>query len=213
MLTRTVCSIALATLPIFHAVDCAASEIGDVHARRSKVEQRVPDLELAAAPQHVNSPDLQLRAKAIAMARERMRRDKGLYSPQELREIETLYQVANENWGTQEAQDSLKTLVQKYKKANRTGCAILYLGQMSVGDEAIAYLRRAIANHGDCFYGDGVQVGAFARFFLGKVYRANGNAEKAAMLFAEIRKDYPEAIDHNGRLLIEQLPPAGTEGR
>ena len=121
--------------------------------------------------------------------------------------------MANENWGTQEAQDSLKTLVQKYKKANRTGCAILYLGQMSVGDEAIAYLRRAIANHGDCFYGDGVQVGAFARFFLGKVYRANGNAEKAAMLFAEIRKDYPEAIDHNGRLLIEQLPPAGTEGR
>ena len=52
MLTRTVCSIALATLPIFHAVDCAASEIGDVHARRSKVEQHVPDLELAAGPQH-----------------------------------------------------------------------------------------------------------------------------------------------------------------
>ena len=97
-----------------------------------------------------------------------MRQDAQSFSDQERSEIESLYQVANRKWQTQEARDSLKTLVEKYKKANRTGCAILYLGQLSRGDEQIAYLKQAIADHSDCFYGDGVQVGAFARLLLGQ---------------------------------------------
>ena len=76
------------------------------------------------------------------------------------------------------------------------------------------YVRRrcwqAIAGHGDCFYGDGVQVGAFARFLLGYVYHKSGDTEKAKPLFDEIRKDFPDAVDHRGRSLVEQLPPDKT---
>ena len=79
---------------------------------------------------------------------------------------------------------------------------------MSHGEEQLAYFQQAIANHGDCFYGDGVQVGAFARFLLGQTYLQSGNAEKAKKLFDEIRKDYPDSIGHNGRSLVEQLPPS-----
>jgi tetratricopeptide (TPR) repeat protein len=114
--------------------------------------------------------------------------------------------VANKQWQSEEAQESLKTLVEKYKKANRTGCAILYLGQMSQGDEQIAYLKQAIKDHSDCFYGDGAQVGALARLFLARAYLNSGNDKKAKPLFEEIRKNYPDAIDHNGNLLVEQLP-------
>ena len=208
MLTRAVCSIVLASLLVFQAAVCAADEVGDLKARVAALEKRVDDLEKALKLPPAKSPPEQLREQQQIKAHERMRRDAQTFSEQELDEIETLYQVANKNWRSQKAQDSLKTLVQKYKKANRTGCAILYLGQMSRGKEQTAYFRRAIANHSDCFYGDGVQVGALARFFLGNVYQANGDAEKAATLFAEIRKDYPDAIDHNGRSLVEQLPRA-----
>ena len=78
---------------------------------------------------------------------------------------------------------------------------------MSQGDKQIAYFRQAIEDHGDCFYGDGVQVGASARLLLAYAYLDHGDAEKAAVLFAEIRKDYSHAIDHSGHPLIEQLPP------
>jgi hypothetical protein len=37
------------------------------------------------------------------------------------------------------------------------------------------------------------------------------NAEKAATLFEEIRRDYPDAIDHNGRSLVGQLPLSRTK--
>jgi hypothetical protein len=198
----------LATLLVLQAVVCAADEIDDLKARLSALEKRVEELENASKPRQAEIAPIQLAARQQLKARERMRRDEEVFSSEELREIETLYQVANKNWRSPKAQESLKTLVQKYKKANRTGCAILYLGQMSNGGEQIAYFQRAIANHSDCFYGDGVQVGAFARFLLGKTYQAKGKAEKAAMLFAEIRKDYPDSIDHGGRSLIAQLPAA-----
>ncbi len=182
---------------------------------RCKVEKREASgqsgMEKTSKPLAAKALPEQILAQQQAKARERMRRDAETFSPQELREIETLYQVANKKWRSEEARESLKTLVEKYKKANRTGCAILYLGQMSRGDDRIAYFKQAIADHGDCFYGDGVQVGALARVFLGQAYLDNAkadqeNADKAKVLFDEIRKDYADAVDHRGNLLIEQLP-------
>jgi hypothetical protein len=206
MMNFLVRSITLAMLLVSSIGVCTASEISDLKARVATLEKRLDELEKALkASAAKTSPD-QLRAKQQAKARERMRRDSGAFSQQELSEIETLYQVANKKWQSPEAQDSLKTLVRKYKKANRTGCAILYLGQMSKGDEQIAYLKQAIGDHSDCFYGDGAQVGALARLFLGKIYLDSANAEKAKTLFDEIRKNYPDAIDHNGNPLVEELP-------
>ena len=130
-----------------------------------------------------------------------MRKDYEIYSQDELREIETLYQVANKQWRTEEGKDSLKKLISKYDKANRTGCALLYLGQMSKGTEREAYLQQAIADFSDCFYGDGVQVGAYARYYLAYYYKESGDEKTSAELFVEITEKYPDAIDHKGNLL------------
>lgn len=61
-------------------------------------------------------------------ARVRAADDKQHYTVEQLGEIEILYQVANtKGKRSPEARESLKQLLEKYDKANRTGCATLYL--------------------------------------------------------------------------------------
>ena len=136
-------------------------------------------------------------------ARERMRNDRKIYTQQQLQEIESLYQVANKKWQSEEGKNSLKELIDKYDRANRTGCALLYLGQMSTGTDKEEYLKLAIAGFSDCRYGDGVEVGPFARFVLAGYLRKNGQPEKADELINEIKTLYPDAIDHRGKPLLE----------
>ncbi len=147
-----------------------------------------------------------LRAKQQAQAHQRMHRDKDIYSPQELAEIDSLFFVEKKGLKAEEVRRSFKLLAAKYPKANRAGCAVLYLGQMSRGIEQMAYFQQAIANHGDCYYGDGVQVGAFARFLLGQACLKSGRADQARVLFDEIRRNYPDSVDHNGDSLVAHLP-------
>ena len=96
----------------------------------------------------------------------RLAQDLEKYSQQQLGEAERLYLVGNWKWGTSEAIASLKTVVQKYPGINFTGEAELNLAQMSQGDERDQYLQDCIDNYNDCFYDDGVLVGAYARFLL-----------------------------------------------
>lgn len=138
--------------------------------------------------------------------RRRTAEDRKNYTVEQLREIESLYQVANQKFNTPEAKESLKTLIEKYPKANRTGCAVQYMGQMCSGEEREKYLKLAIKDFGDCFYGSGVQVGAYARFYLASHYKQKGMEKEAQALFDEIRKDYPDAVSHKGRRIVDGLP-------
>jgi hypothetical protein len=136
----------------------------------------------------------------------RTAQDRGKYTQAQLDDAERLYQVANQKWGTPEAKESLQALVRKFPDNNRTGCAVLYLAQMSQGDERAQYLQDCIEKYNDCFYGDGVQVGAYARFLLAKDYKSQGDISKAKALFNEIKAKYVGAIDHQGNLLVDILP-------
>jgi hypothetical protein len=138
-----------------------------------------------------------------AKARSRMRQDSRKYSAEELREAETLYQVANKQWRSPEARASLETLVKKYPKFNRTGCGILYLGQYSQGEERERYLTQAVKDFSDCFYGNGVQVGAYARYLLGLYYRDKGEVEKGNALLKELIEKYPKSVTHRGDQLAK----------
>jgi len=131
--------------------------------------------------------------------------DQAKYTPEQLREAERLYQVANQKWGSVEASESLQNMLKKYPDINRTGCALLYVAQQSKGDERAVCLKQCIEKHNDCFYGDGVQVGAYARFLLGEDYRNKGEHQKAMALFDEIETKYADAIDHRGNLLVEGI--------
>jgi len=184
----------------------------DLQTRVEQLEKRLGALEKSIQP-------LVEKADAEAQTRERVEKhhaeavrraqlDSAKYSQEALKEIESLYQVANRQWRSEEGKASLRKLVETYKEANRTGCAVLYLGQMTQGEESEAFLRRAIDQFSDCYYFDGVQVGAYARLVLGQYYQAKGESKKAADLFQEIRDKYGDAVDHNGKPLVASLPSA-----
>ncbi len=179
------------------------ARLDKLEKRVQQLEERVAELASSTAPAVAKATAEQRVNGQRMKARERMRRDSAVYSREQLREIETLYQVANKQWRSQEGKDSLKKLIEKFAKANRTGCALLYLGQMSKGREREEYLQRAIDGFSDCYYGDGVQVGAYARYYLAHYYKDNGQAEKAQELFKQIISNYPDALNHKGRFLTD----------
>lgn len=152
--------------------------------------------------QETPAPTLEaLRAKA----QDRMRQDRARLPDQDFREIETTYQSANKDLRAPSARETLRQLVQKYPTSNRAGCAVLYLAQLSSGSEREEYLKSAIANHGDAWYGDGVQVGAFARAQLASFYASSDRATEAQKLAEQVRTQFPGAVDHRGVPLVDTL--------
>jgi tetratricopeptide (TPR) repeat protein len=158
----------------------------------------------ASQPSAAPASDLVRRARRTQFE-VRQRRDLQKYTRQQLSEAEQLYQVANKNWRSPEARESLDQMIAKYPDINRTGCAVLYMAQWARGDERIQLLQRAIEKHGDCMYGDGVQVGAYARFYLAEIYDEAGQKDKARALYDEIRKLFPLAVNHRGIPLAQLI--------
>ena len=189
-------SLAAASAPAEDGAKLAALE-----QRVQELEERVSKLEASTVPLVAKVNAEQALNEQRLKANQRMRKDSSIYSRDQLREIEILYQVANRKWRSQEGKDSLKQLIEKFDKANRTGCALLYLGQLSRGEEREEYLRKAIDGFSDCYYGDGVQVGAYARYHLAYHYKETGQEKRAEELFKEITSKYPDAINHKGQLL------------
>ena len=219
-------------IPFLAAVPAAAADekdqqIEQLREQVKKLEARLADLEKKVTPllakgnaaggataaagteTQAAGRDEARSQRMQAKARERMRQDLKKHSREQIGEAEQLYQVANKNWRSDEAKQSLQKMVEKFPDVNRTGCAVLYLGQMSEGEEHERLLKDAAEKYGDCFYGNGVQVGAYARFLLALYYKNTGKADEAKKLFDEIRRKYPDAIDHRGRSLVAQIPAAG----
>lgn len=144
-----------------------------------------------------------------AAAQERMRADRARYSAEQLRDIETLYQSANRDIRADGAQAALRDLIAKYPQSNRAGCALLYVARMSQGDEREMLLKQAIADHSDARYGDGTQVGAFARALLADWYARSGRKDEARKLAAEMVEKYPGAVDHSGGRIADVLRKMG----
>jgi hypothetical protein len=178
--------------------------IADLEERVKQLEQKVAELSGQKRDQPTGKASREIIDAHIRSARERMAQDRRKYSEEQLREAEELYQVANNNWRTAAARENLEKMVQKYPDVNRTGCALLYLAQYSTGDDREKYLKQAI-EHGDCYYGNGVEVGALARVYLGAYYHQNNEPKKAKKLFDEVLKDYPNAISHGGELLADGI--------
>lgn len=188
--------------PLAHADDDQAKQIAELKAKVATLEQRVAALEKMLAPMQGDAQKKALRE----LFENRMAADAKKYKPEQIREAEQLYQTMNKNWRSDEGNAALKKMIEKYPDINRTGCAELYLGQVAEGEERAAHLQTAIDKHSDCMYGDGVQVGAYARYLLALYYKEKGDNTRANSLFDEIRKDYPLAVDHRGKSLEEQIP-------
>ena len=140
-----------------------------------------------------------------ARAQERMRQDITTYAADELRALEDLYQSANKDLRAPAAKDALLQVVKKYPKSNRAGSAVLYLAQMTTGDEREAYLKTAMTTYNDTWYGDGVQVGAFARAQLAVYYATHERLAEGKALAKEVVDTFPGAVDHRGKPLVDTL--------
>jgi hypothetical protein len=82
---------------------------------------------------------------------------------------------------------------------------VLYLAQLSSGADREGYLKTAVDAHSDIWYGDGVQVGAFARVQLAALWAADGRMAGARALAKEVADSFPGAVDHRGLPLVETL--------
>jgi hypothetical protein len=179
--------------------------VAQLTQRVGQLEKQVQEISLLLEPLKVQLA-IDSRRKALRERyAKRTAQDQERYTAEQLQEAEKLYQVANQKWGSPEASGNLQTMIQKYPDINRTGCAMLYLAQTSEGDERAKYLQDCIEKYNDCFYGDGVQVGAYARFLLAQEYRSKGEDKKAAALYNEIKAQYADAIDHGGKRLVDSV--------
>jgi len=196
-------SAVAASAPLFAQTN--TDDVVQLKQRVAQLEKQVQEISQLVAPLKAQQA-IDNRRKALQERfAKRAAQDQDKYTAEQLRDAESLYQVANQKWGSPEATESLKTMIKKYPDIDRTGCATLYLAQASQGDERAKYLRDCIEKFNDCFYGDGVQVGAYARLLLAQDYRSKGEAEKAAALYDEIKAKYADAIDHAGNLLVDSI--------
>jgi hypothetical protein len=192
-----------ASSPLF--AQATADESAELRQRVKRLEQQVQQLEQDMKPVRAQQAAHDRQAALRKKLNQRLAQDQKKHSPEQLRDAEQLYQVANQKWGSPEANESLQAMVKKYPDINRTGCAMLYLAKKSEGDERAKYLQDCIEKYNDCFYGDGVQVGAFARLLLAQDYKSKGDEEKAAAFYAELKAKYADAVDHRGGLLLDSI--------
>jgi hypothetical protein len=190
-----------ASAPLFAQAN--ADEITQLKQRVAQLEKQVQQISQLLEPMKAQQAIDNRRRAFREKFDKKMAQDHGKYTPEQLREAEDLYQVANQKWGSPEAAESLATMIKKYPDINRTGCAALYVAQRSQGDERAKYLQDCIERFNDCFYGDGVQVGAFARFLLAGDLKAKGEESKAKALYDELKANYADAVDHGGKLLVD----------
>ena len=140
-----------------------------------------------------------LRAKVAARAKA----DIDEYGRDGVRAIEMAYRAYSRSKDVDN--EHLRTLIEKYPKANRTGCAVMYAGQRAQGSDDGKWFRLAMEKYADCMYGDGVQVGAYARLYLAGYLESKGKKDEAKKLRDEILKLYPDARTHRGRKMSEFL--------
>lgn len=189
--------------PVFAQTN--VDEIAQLKQRVAQLEKQVQELsELVSPLKAQQAADTGRKALRVKFEKRRAE-DREKYSQEQLSEAENLMSIADQHFGSAEASEALQTLLKKYPTSNRAGCAMLYVAQTSKGDSRSTSLRECIEKYNDCFYGDGVQVGAYARFLLAEDYRNQGDEKKAAALYSEIRTTYPDALDHRGNLLVDGI--------
>ena len=173
-----------------------------------QLEQQIKELEQELKPLRAQQAR-ESRQRALRERFEnRVAQDKQKYTEEQLVEAENLYASIGRKWNSPQATEIYQTMLRKYPDVNRMGCAALDLGDWAKApsaDERQEYLKDCIEKYGDCFYGDGVQVGAYARFVMAQDYRSKGEEQKAEALFDEIRTKYASAIDHHGDLLVDRI--------
>ena len=179
----------------------SGDEVTQLKQRVAQLERQVQELAQLVGPLKAQRTVDTRRRELRLKFEKRMAQDRERYNLDQMRDAENLMRIADQQWSSPEGRASLETLIKKYPDSNRAGCAALYVAQQSQGDRRATGLQSCIEKYNDCMYGDGVQVGAYARFLLALDYKQKGQLGKAEALFGELKTKYSDAIDHGGRML------------
>jgi beta-lactamase regulating signal transducer with metallopeptidase domain len=180
-------------------------EVKQLKAQVAALEKRMSEMEKSLLPAKTQL-EQQERQRAYREKFDRRRDlDRKKYTEEQLTEAENMYAAAESKLRSPESLESVNQMLQKFPDANRTGCLLLELAQTTTGPESEKYFKDCIEKFNDCYYGDGVQVGAYARFWLADYYSKTKEIEKAEALYKEIKDNYSDAIDHNGQFLINRI--------
>lgn len=101
---------------------------------------------------------------------------------------------------TNDALAAWRALIDRFPDSNRAGCAAIYMGQQQLADkdysEAEESFSLAAKKFGHHKYGNGVEVGGSAYFFLTSVYCDTEQYDKAAESLKALVAKYPYASGH-----------------
>jgi hypothetical protein len=220
-MTKQIClaaSLAIAAIAA-SAFQQPVSSDQTVEARIRELTEKVARLEsrlrmVEWRNERANQPALAANRKRFE---ERTALDARTHTPAEMDEIEALYQVGHKEDGQPRGEaiargiESHKRFIARYPKTNRAGCAMLDIAHMADYPESEEYLKRAIAEYGDSFYGNGVSIGAYGRYLLAYQYKRRHRDEEAAALIDEIRNNYADAVTPDGGPLeayLDTISPA-----
>ena len=146
-----------------------------------------------------------IRTRNRRKAEEAWARDQKKRNAKQYAEMEAEYQEINKNYKAPNVKALLEDFIRKWKDGNRVGCATMYLAQKTGGAERGKLLEKCVKDFSDAYYLDGCSVGGLSRLFLASWYQQNGKEAAARKLVEEIEKNYAEAADHSGGLIVEQL--------
>jgi len=105
---------------------------------------------------------------------------------------------------------ALQQLVDEHPQSNRAGCALVYLAREAKTDRARErLLKRASDDHSEAWYGDGTQVGPWAKALLAAHWSRTGKRARAERLAEEIARKHPHAVRHGGWSLVHDLRKEG----
>jgi len=171
---------------------------------------RAPPTEAASAasgsPEQPSSRSMQ---EAYLAA---VQRDQQKYSPEELAEIEDLYQQGNDAIESAAGEERLRTLIERYPDSNRAGCASMNLGAVYLNggllEEAQQHLEMLVEQQNSAVFESGEAVLPKALLNLAMLHHERGESRAALDAWRRVLTEHPEARDAQGvayaRLVEEQ---------
>jgi hypothetical protein len=173
----------------------------ELEERVHRQEERMAKLEYSATAYQQPVPA----KKMMIIARQHAMQEQSKFKAEDIARAEELYQKGAQIFQYDASKPLLDSVVSIYPQLNRAGCAQLYRAQQEAGKEKERLLKDCMARFSMCYYFDGAQVGPLAMMQLAFYYKQAGSEHDADNLLGRLRKENPEAVGHDGALLVSKI--------
>lgn len=172
-------------------------------------KEATPQERQAMRLEAIGKKDPELKAeieRQLERAKTQDENDEKLYSRDQIRMMRPTISAAGKD--NPEGEKALRLILSKYPKASFVGCALFrHAMDCQKSQDKVKYLKMVLKDYEDVVLHNGVQLGAFARYFLSKEALKSGDRAKSQRLMAEIKDKFPNAFDGRWNRLGEGRDP------